>query len=533
MEKKQDSFVKGAAILGIAGLLVKIIGACFRIPLANAVGTVGMSYYEVAYPYYSALLVISSAGLPTAISKMVSECVILGDLRGAKQVFKKAQFLLFIIGLITCAFMFFGADLLASISTFNKASLSFKALAPALLIVSLMCSYRGYLQGLQMMTGTAVSQVVEQVGKLAISLTLAKMLLPRGPEYAAMGALIGVSISELLALITIIIFYLVKRKSLALSFRKDVSIRKNDNIVRTLLAIAIPITIGASIGPLTGIVDSALIGRILRDIGFNEQTAQKAYSILRANVSTLINMPGVFTMSLAMSLVPAISASMTMKNYKSVRRSAKMGLKLALLIGLPCAAGLFILGKPILSMLYSKLTQAELALGADLMRTASIGVIFLSLVQAMTGVIQGIGKPNVPVFNLFIGFILKAVTMLVLMRNPKINIQGAAISTVVCYAYAGIMDMLYIIKKTNMQLNIWDMFGKPVIATLLMAASVYFVKELFAGKGAIGTLIAVAAGILVFFIAAFVFKILSKQECEMLPGGRRLSRILFKESPSK
>ncbi len=533
MEKKQESFIKGAAILGIAGLLVKIIGACFRIPLANAVGTVGMSYYEVAYPYYSALLVISSAGLPTAISKMVSERVTLGDLQGAKQVLKKAQLLLLIIGVITGTIMFFGADWLASISTFNKASLSFKALAPALLIVSLMCSYRGYLQGLQMMTGTAVSQVVEQVGKLAISLTLAIKLLPQGPEYAAMGALIGVSISELLALITIIVFYIVNKKSLASRLGKSVSIRKNDNIVRTLFAIAIPITIGASIGPLTGIVDSALIGRILREIGFSEQTAQTAYSILRANVSTLINMPGVFTMSLAMSLVPAISASMTVRNYKSVRRSAKMGLKLALLIGLPCAAGLFLLGKPILSMLYSNLTEAELALGEDLMRTASIGVIFLSLVQAMTGVIQGIGKPNVPVFNLFIGFILKAITMIILMRDPDINIQGAAISTVVCYAYAGIMDMLYIIKKTNMQLNIWDMFGKPVVATLFMAASVFLAKTLLSGKGTIGTLIAVGAGLIVFLICALVFRMLSKEECEMLPGGRRLSRILFKESTQR
>lgn len=529
MEKKQDSFVKGAAILGIAGLLVKIIGACFRIPLANAVGTVGMSYYEVAYPYYSALLVISSAGLPTAISKMVAERVTLGDFRGAKQVLKKAQLLLLIIGVITCAFMFIGADWLASISTFNKASLSFKALAPALLIVSIMCSYRGYLQGLQMMTGTAVSQIVEQVGKLAISLTLAIKLLPRGPEYAAMGALIGVSVSELLALITIMVFYLVKRKNLAARFKKSVSIRKNDNIIRTLLFIAIPITIGASIGPLTGIVDSALIGRILKDIGFSEEIAQTAYSILRANVSTLINMPAVFTMSLAMSLVPAISAAMTVKNYKSVRGSAKMGMKLALIIGLPCAAGLFILGKPILSMLYSNLTEAQLALGEDLMHTASIGVIFLSLVQAMTGVIQGIGKPNVPVFNLFIGFILKAITMLVLMRDPDINIQGAAISTVVCYAYAGIMDTLYIIKKTNMQVRIWDMLGKPLTATILMAASVYLVKTLLASKGTIGTLLAVGAGVAVFLIAAIVLKMLNKQECEMLPGGRRLSKILYKQ----
>ncbi|MDO4572763.1 MAG: oligosaccharide flippase family protein, partial [Clostridia bacterium] len=170
MEKADKrSFVKGAAILGIAGLICKVIGAFFRIPLYNMLGD-GMQYYEAVYPFYSTLLVISSAGLPTAISRMVAERVTLGDYYGARRVFRKAMLLLLGIGAATTALMFFGADYLAASTVGTGAAMSFRALAPALLIVSLMCAYRGYLQGMQRMTGTALSQVVEQVGKLGFGL---------------------------------------------------------------------------------------------------------------------------------------------------------------------------------------------------------------------------------------------------------------------------------------------------------------------------------------------------------------------------
>ena len=212
----KKSFVKGAVILGIAGLICKVIGAFFRIPLYNMLGD-GMQYYEAVYPYYSTLLVISSAGLPTAISRMVAERTALGDIAGAKRVFRKSQILLSIIGVVTTALMYFGADTLARMTVGPLAAPSFRAMAPALLIVSVMCSYRGYLQGLQQMTGTAMSQLAEQAGKLAIGLFLAARWMPRGLEYGAMGAVAGVTISELLALIVVGGFYLFRKRDLELN----------------------------------------------------------------------------------------------------------------------------------------------------------------------------------------------------------------------------------------------------------------------------------------------------------------------------
>ena len=530
MEKKKSSFVQGAVILGVAGLIVKVIGAAFRIPLANTIGLIGTSYYDTAYPYYSWLLVISSSGLPTAISKMVSERVTVGDYRGAHRVFTTALQILLCIGLLSSILMFFAADYIARMHMLPESVYCFKALAPALFFVAIMCAYRGYLQGMQQMIPTALSQVVEQVGKLAIGLSLAFMLLPRGPEYAAMGALIGVTASELLALIYIMISYRRYwpkiRRQIERSTRTEAK-----PVAGRLMAIALPITIGASISPLSSVVDSALIIRILLQLDYAKEAAQTAFSLLRTNVSTLTNMPGVLTMALAMSLVPAISAYHAKRDYTGMQDTARLGLKLALIIGLPCAMGLYILAGPILSMLYPNLTEAELALAIDLMHTSSIGVVFLSLVQSMTGVIQGMGRPNVPVFNLLIGFLLKVGTLVALMYIPEVNIQGAAVSTVVCYAFAGLADTIYVIRKAGLEIRLFDVVLKPLLSTAMMGFIVYMIHSFMADMEheTLATLASVGIGVFAYAVMAIYLRFFTREELAYIPGGRRIRKLMYNE----
>ena len=528
MEKKKGSFVQGAAILGIAGLIVKVIGAAFRIPLANTIGLIGTSYYDTAYPYYSWLLVISTSGLPTAISKMVSERVTLGDYRGAHRVFATAMQILCCIGLLTSILMFFGSDYIARLHLLPEATYCFKALAPALFFVALMCAYRGYMQGMQQMVPTAISQVVEQVGKLVVGLSLAFLLLDKGPEYAAMGALIGVTVSELLALLYVMLSY--RRRWPKIRARLERSVRREvEPVAGRLIAIALPITIGASISPLSSVVDSALIIRILLKLGYAKETAQTAFSLMRTNVATLTNMPGVLTMALAMSLVPAISAFSAKRDHAGIQDTARLGLKLALIIGLPCAVGLFVLASPILAMLYPNLTEGELTLAVDLMHTSSIGVIFLSLVQSMTGVIQGMGKPNVPVFNLFIGFVLKVASLLALMNIPQVNIQGAAVSTVVCYAFAGIADTIYVIRRAKLRLGLVDVLLKPVLSSGVMGFVVFmiysFMQEM--EHQVLPTLAAVAVGVFAYGVMAIYFRFFSREELAYIPGGQRIRKLMY------
>ena len=525
----KKSFVKGAFILGVAGLICKVIGAFFRIPLYNMLGD-GMQYYEAVYPYYSTLLVISSAGLPTAISRMVAERTAVGDIVGAKRVFRKSQVLLTIIGIITTVLMYFGADFLARSTVGPLAAPSFRVMAPALLIVSIMCSYRGYLQGLQQMTGTAMSQLAEQAGKLAIGLYLAARWMPRGLEYGAMGAVAGVTISELLALIVVGAFYLFRKRDIELSESALSEPSSDKGIIRGLLAIAIPVTIGASIMPITGIVDASLIKNTLMSIGFDEAAASMRYVALRSNVTNIINMPAVLTIALAMSLVPAISAARTAKDQEKIHSVSAMGIKLAMFIGIPCAVGLFALSAPVIDLLYT-IDDQRLAIASALMRTSAIGVIFLSLVQTLTGILQGAGKQHIPVINLFIGGVIKVVLMLTLMRNPDIGIQGAAISTTACYIVAGVLDAIYLIRFTKLRLNVLDTFIKPAVAALVMGGAAYFGYQLIHARIASNT-IATAGAILIgaglYFICILWMQMFTKEDLAFIPGGSILAKLQFR-----
>jgi len=528
MEKR--SFVKGAAILGIAGILVKIIGAVYRIPLGNLLGVDGMEYYAVVYPYYSALLMISSAGLPTAISKLVAERCSLGDFAGAKNIFRVARRLLLIIGIVTTLLMYFCAPFLAKGAMLEGAELGYQALAPALFFVSIMCAYRGYLQGLQRMTGTALSQVVEQVGKLAIGLLLAAQWLDKGPQYAAMGALLGVSASELLALVVVMVFHFkrggITEKDDGPQLPRDGSFvpARKGSVMGNLLAVAIPVTIGAMIMPITGILDVSMIKSTLMDIGFSGESAGAAFTILRSYVTPIANMPSILTTALAMSLVPAISQAVARRDKKKTHAVAYTGTKLAIILSLPCAVGLYVLGEPVIGMLYSVLEGEELALAGDLMRTAAVGVFFLGLVQTMTGIIQGLGKQNVPVINLILGGILKVITMLVLMRIPSVNIQGAAVSTVVCYGVAAVLDMVFMVRYVGLKIRWWDMLGKPLAASLVMGVVVWLIREVM-GDGSLATLVAVLVGVMVYAVLAVVLRMLGKEELRFMPGGRRLAKL--------
>lgn len=566
MEKNKKSFIKGAAILGAAGLIVKIIGAFYRIPLTNILqrgGYDGMVYYATAYPYYSWLLVISSAGFPTAISKLVSERVAVGDKKGATAVFKTAFRLLCIIGVITTALLFLGSGLIAKLADVPAANLSLMALAPSLFFVSIMCAYRGYLQGMQMMTGTALSQITEQVGKLIASYTLAILfvkLYPGRPELWAMGTLIGISISEVLGLIVIWLIYKKSRRQLPSYKLEDMVISQKTfrNVGLSLLTIAVPITLGASIMPITGIADTIFIKRLLQAgylaRGFSNEVvsgmAETGFVSLRSYVTPLINMPAVLTLALSMSLVPAIAPMRAARDRRGIRKVGTTGLKLAMLIGAPCAVGLFLIGAPVMALLYTKVRASTdywaikgfipqilamapgkevsvYTLAGGIMQISAIGVLFLSLVQTLTGVIQGMGKQNVPVMFLLAGGIVKVVSMVVLMKFTKLGILGAAISTVLCYVVAGIGDTAYVIGHADIKLDWFDVFVKPLGSALVMGVFVYLVYNLVykMGHPTAAVFAALFAGVAVYAACLWIVKAFNKDDLSFMPARRKLAKI--------
>ncbi len=535
MSNGQKSFVKGAAILGVAGLIVKFIGAIFRIPLTNIIGADGMANYQVAYPIYAALVVISTAGLPAAISKLVSERVTLGDYRGAHKVFQTAFKLLLIIGIASTAVMLALSGVLANAAQIPSAKMSLIMIAPSLFFVSVLSAYRGYFQGLQMMAPTAITQLIEQAVKLGAGLYLASLWYPKGVEYGAAGALLGVSISEIFALGVIILMYNRRKGNIKQKRRQSTGVSLQSRpAIKDLLYTAIPITLGACLMPLVNFLDTLIVTNTMASVdysAFNPLTPKTSFGVLTGSVNPLINMPAVLSLALCMSLVPAISEARAQKNPQMVSTRSAMGFKLSILIGLPCALGMYLLAGPIISLLYSSgLEPNEIMVGTQLMQTLSIGVLFLTLLQTMTGVLQGAGHPTIPLVNLAIGAVVKVIISIVLIRVPSININGAALGTAACYGIAALLNLVYVIKITKPSIKPFSGVVMPLISTAAMGAVVYFMYHSI--SPALGstksTLFSIVAAMLVYVVMLFITRSIKKEDMDFIPGGGRLTRLMNK-----
>ena len=541
MSDKTKTFVKGAAILGVMGLICKVIGAIFRIPLTNIIdipGQVsGMAYYQMVYPVYALLLVVSTAGLPAAISKMVSERRALSDYKGAENVFKTSFKLLLIIGVVSAVVLFAISKPLAILFDFPEAAINFMMLSPAVCFVAIISSYRGYFQGMQMMAPTGVSQLLEQLVKLLAGLYFAKMFLPLGPQYGAAGALLGVSLSEILALILLFIIYQVKKPAIKREIEQNSNTKgeTKKQLLRLLLKIAIPVTIGACIMPIVMAIDTVVVIRGLKAIGFTEVEASSKFAHLTAYVNSLVNMPAVLSLALAMSLVPAISSFKAKGMKTELKQQSGLGFKIALLVGLPSAVGLSILAKQVLLLLYKPINPAlysgEMAVKAAqaldetvmLLVIMSIAILMLTMLQTMTGILQGLGKVKIPVINLGIAAIVKIIVSVVLIRIPNINIVGAAIGTVLCYGIAAILNVYFVVKHTGMKISMLNHITKPVVCTALMGMVVYLIYPVIfdlVKSNTIATLGAIIVGAIVYAGALIFTKTITKEEIALIRGKR-------------
>lgn len=531
MNKTQKNFVKGAAILGIVGLVCKVIGAIYRIPMTGMIGARGMAYYQTAYPIYAMLLAISSAGLPVAISKMVSERITLSDYKGAHVVFQTAFKALALIGLLTTAAMLLLSGAFANASGRPDADIVLMAIAPALFFVSLLSAYRGYFQGLQIMSPTAFSQLIEQLGKLGLGLVFAYMWKDYGIAYGAAGAVLGITLSEVLALLFMLVLYNGRKREIKLqigrSGRKPV---EKEGIGKRLFILAFPIVLGALAMPSVMAVDNAIVTNSLTGMGYGKDLVDSLYGSLTSVVNPLINMPAVLSLALAMSLVPAISASIAQKDESGAAKKSGMGFKLAMLVGLPSAVGFYLLSMPIIKLLYTRLTLQEYQVSEVLLEIMAIGVLFLTIVQTMTGILQGLGKTYLPVINLFIGVAVKITVSLVFIQMPEINIKGAAIGTVACYTVAAVLDIFCVVKYAKFKFSLTDYIIKPVLAAVFMGAFVYFLYPVLshAINEKLATAVVILIAIIIYGICIFLFGVLKKEDMEFMPGGRLIARLMVK-----
>ncbi|MGL5439091.1 MAG: putative polysaccharide biosynthesis protein [Filifactoraceae bacterium] len=536
-----NNFLKGAVILGVAGVLVKVLGAIFKIPLANIILDTGMGYYTAAYPIYVMLLSIATTGFPIAISKMVSERRALGDSKGAHKVFKTTMIILILIGIITSTGIYFGAGYIVNVVLANEnAFYPLIALAPALLIVPIMAGFRGYFQGRNNMSPTAISQIFEQLGRVIIGLSLAIILLPKGLEFAAAGASFGAVAGAVFGLIVIFIIYiknkgLIKKELESAAFFEPEPVTK---IIKELLMIAVPIIIGALVMPLMSFIDAAVVIRRLRDSGFDYETANAMYGQLGMG-ATLINLPQIVTSAIAISIVPVISRYFTIGDMESARYNAKLATRITTLIGLPAGIGLMVLSEPIMRLLYAGVYAKEPDNNlAMILFMLGMGVVFLSLIQSFTSILQGMGKAYVPVVNLFIGAVAKIACTYTLTAIPSINVLGAAIGTTSAYIIAVVLDFRSMTKALKLKFDVKEFLLKPLLTAGIMAIAARIGYSVFGGitlgaspnfmKNLLGTVTGMGLGGIAYIVALFKTNTITKKDFENLKKGEKIIKVLEK-----
>jgi len=528
LTEKKDSFLKGALILAAAGFVVKVLGAMYRIPLARLIKDEGMGLYQMAYPIYLILLSISTAGLPTAISKMVSEDVALGRFKNAYRIFIVSMAVLAGVGICLTIVLAFGAEWLAvEVYKNPKAFYPIISIAPAIFFVSIMSCFRGFFQGLQDMTPSAISQIVEQIGRVVAVFILADLLLPYGVEYAAAGAAFGPVVGAVVGLIVLVMVYYNRKRSLIKKVHLDEggNLESFAHIINRLFWFAVPITLGGLISPIMSMADAAIVSSRLQDAGFSVKRATELFGQLTGMAVPLINLPVVVTTALSASLVPAISEAVVLKNRPMVAERAETGMRMSVIFGLPSAVGMYVLAKPITILLYN---NVEAGVSLEIL---SWGVIFLALTQTTTGILQGIGKTMIPVKNMLIGAAIKISINYFLTGIPSINIKGAALGTVIGYLVPSILNYTAVVSWTGLGIDLNYMVIKPAFAAGLMGVGVYLAHGKFMAFGLTqnkATILAIALGAAIYSIVLIAIGGIKKKDLELLPGGQRLVMLLSK-----
>ena len=520
---ERNKFVRGALILTASGLICKALGAIYRIPLGNTIGTEGMGYYQMAYPVYSMLIMLSSAGIPIALSKMISESCARGELHGANEIFHVSRRVLFFMGLATAVLMFAGSGLIAEVQGLPGTAFSLKMLAPSLVFVALVSAYRGVLQGRQLMGATAVSQVVEQIVRLTLGLYLAGLWMPRGAEAGAGGALLGVTLSELAGLMVVMGYYAARRKEF-----RDMGIRVEKNrrreIFGELLKVALPITAGACATTIVGAIDSAVVMRVLTGNGYETREATELFGLLTGFVQPIVNMPAVLSGSVAMSIVPAISAACAVGNRRKMKTQADLAYKLGILLGLPCAVGLGLLAEPVLGAIYPSLKGTELIRAGQMMRVMAPGILLMSLSQVSTGILQGMGKMLYPVCSMVLGAMVKLFFGIWLIRIPALNIMGAAWGTLMYFGVNAVVDTLFAVRYAGVEIGFRKTLPRAALSAAVMGGVVLVLYRRLCAP----VWITVLAGAMVYAILLIVTGALSPGDLSRMPMGGKIASLMFR-----
>lgn len=572
MPKKQMSFMGNVSIILFAQIIIKIMGMVYRMVITNidGFGDAGNGFYTAGFQVYTVLLAISSVGIPNAIAKLVSERVALDDYKGAHRIFKSAFAMFAIVGAVFSILLYVGADFVANVIIgMDGVQYVMRALSPSIFFVCVSSVIRGYFQGLNDMNATSRSQIYEQLFKCSLTIGLVLLTvgtMPLGmqwitkftllyngemtltpPEIMAAWANAASSIATALSFIYIVYFYMKRRSELAEKIQKSTAPTikgSTKKLLYSILALSIPISLASIITAINRVIDTATIARGIAaafatcipahgDIAaILNPTAQQLndeavrLSGMLSKSDTLINMPLTLNIAFATVLVPTIAGALAKGDTKEASSKVSYSFLISTLLILPCCIGFIVLAEPIYKLIYP-----NAPLGYELLALMAVSLIFSALAQTINGSLQGIGKVFVPAIGLLVGCIIKIILNVTLIRIPEINIYGAAISSIACQIVAFFISFIIMCRYIKLDIKPIKYIVKPLVASVVMgiaAIVVYKLIYILLASNLIATLISVIAAVAVYGVLVLAFKILNKEEIEMLPSGAKIYRLLVK-----
>ena len=580
-ERKKQSLLTGAGVLAIAEVLVKIIGAVYKIPLMSLLTPEGNGYFQGAYAIYNPLYAISMAGLPIAVAKMVSQSIENGRIRDAQRIFHVAQKLFFFVGLTGTLVLMLIAYPYSVLVKSPMNYVSVLAVAPCIMFCCMMSSFRGYYEGLNNMTPTGVSQVIEAAVKFAFGLSATYVCFNHwintyhkeavngvatvfGVEvhneaealsvmypYAAAVAIVGVTLGSMLGLLYLFIRY--KRKGFGFTREELVNSPEADsdkNLRKALIRIAAPIALSSVVLNTSNMIDDLTIrSRLAYAIESGGDTVKNMYQAAltasqtldeginnylygtHAAVLNIKNLIPTITLTLGISAIPVLAAAWARKNKTDIKKAIETVLRVTMMIAMPAGFGIAAIPGPILSIIYS--SQPEMIPVAEpMLRVYGLGIFLFAATSPMTNMLQAVGRMDIPIKSIAIGSCAKVLLNFILIGNPEININGAPISTTVCYIIIFAINLASLLKVTQVKINFVSVYLKPLVSAIACGVTAwginYVVTEKLMLESRIFTIVSIGAAAVVYAVLMLILKGIVKDDVEMLPKGQKIAKLLAK-----
>ena len=524
--QKKQNFLHGTALLAMATAIVKVIGALYKIPLNAIIGEQGFGYFNTAYEIYNVLLMISTAGLPVAMSRMISQASSLGHYNQVRRIYNTARGIFLGLGITGTLLMTVFCRQLAAFQNQPDAWAAIGFLGPCVLLICVMSTFRGFFQGQSNMLPTSISQVLEAVVKLIVGIVAALVLLKSTGSIplAAGGAILGVTAS---CLASSVYLFGCFRKVYPHMPRTEEAPKTFSDTAKGLLIIAIPITLGsAGLQLLTMLETKIYMGRLLE---FYSQAQADTMRGIYGMTQTIFNMPCAFITPITISIIPAITAQLTTCNDAEAKATEESAARITGLISMPCAFGLGVLAEPVTALL-GGYTGDNLVLAGKLMTILGFSIMFNAVVLVTTAIMQAHGHAGRPVINMLIGGLLKLAAVFILTGNPDIGIVGTPVGTLLCYLAISALNLYSIRTLLEHPPAILKNIIKPFLAAAIMGAMVYGALLGLKALGITSRLILcgvpIMVGVAVYLMAAVKIKVVTREDCLLLPKGAKIAKLL-------